>query len=443
MRLSVSSILWFTHVRSFSPSPTFRYRSIKNSPDRKVVTPLKYVQTDETLEERLKEVQQQWDSIKSSGLKNFFMDEILSAEKNVQTAIQSAEKAVESALSAKFSELTASNGMLSTMKAAEIVADAAATSAKADAMGVNDLAIASKDVVESIKASERAVQSVIDKISAESSNIDKSDVESLEKAATDLMKAMDSAQSIALNVGQSAANDAASLQKLESLSYGLIQNINEAGKMLEDSHISGDLEAAAIDILEEMQSSEEIATDIANLAQADSNTVSSLNIEVNSIIDAIKFIEAGIKQFMVNPSSESKELLKRFANEALELIKMDEINADMVSEAVTKDSVMDSSTIDTLKLADISIDELVKAADIIFNEKPIANDDSMSKVVEQGVQEMSSIINESTLSSLNDSSNVMLSIEDSPFGESVQSSIDPIISSASEIVSSILFLHLQ
>jgi hypothetical protein len=397
-----------------------------------------------SLEESLNEVQEQLDLIKSSGTTTLNVNEIISAEKHVQTAIQSAGKAVEgTAIGTAIPKVTSNADIVNTMKAAEIVADAAATSAKADAMGVNDLAIASKDVVESIKASERAVQSVIDKISAESSNVDASDVESLEKAAVDLMKAMETAQSIALNVGQSAANDAASLQKLESLSYGLIQNINEAGKMLEDSHISGDLEAAAIDILEEMQSSEEIATDIANLAQADSNTVSSLNIEVNSIIDAIKFIEAGIKQFMVNPSSESKELLKRFANEALELIKMDEINADMVSEAVTKDSVMDSSTIDTLKLADISIDELVKAADIIFNEKPIANDDSMSKVVEQGVQEMSSIINESTLSSLNDSSNVMLSIEDSPFGESVQSSIDPIISSASEIVSSILFLHLQ
>jgi len=102
-------------------------------------------------------------------------------------------------------------------------------------MGVNDLAIASKDVVESIKASERAVQSVIDKISAESSNIDKSDVESLEKAATDLMKAMDTAQSIALNVGQSAANDAASLQKLESVGFGLLKELDYVEKLAEAS----------------------------------------------------------------------------------------------------------------------------------------------------------------------------------------------------------------
>jgi hypothetical protein len=328
--------------------------------------------------------------------------------------------------------------LVNTMKAAEIVADAAATSVKADALGMNDLAVASQDVVESIKASEKAVQSVIDKISA-GSNVDGSDVELLEKSASDLMQSMEVAQSIATNVGQSAVNDALSLQKLESMGYGLIQNINDAGKLIEGEQISGDLEAAAIDILEEMQSSEDIATDVAKLAIADANTVSSLDIEVNSIIDAIRFIEAGIKQYMIKPSSESKDILQRFANEALELIKMDEINADMVTEAVMKDSEIDSKTIDTLKLADIGIDELVKAADVIFKDETKANVDFVSKVVDQGIHEARMII-ESTSMSMDDSSNIVLSLQYTSLNESLQSSIDHIVSSVIEIVPTMFHL---
>jgi hypothetical protein len=328
--------------------------------------------------------------------------------------------------------------LVNTMKAAEIVADAAATSVKADALGMNDLAVASQDVVESIKASEKAVQSVIDKISA-GSNVDGSDVELLEKSASDLMQSMEVAQSIATNVGQSAVNDALSLQKLESMGYGLIQNINDAGKLIEGEQISGDLEAAAIDILEEMQSSEDIATDVAKLAIADANTVSSLDIEVNSIIDAIRFIEAGIKQYMIKPSSESKDILQRFANEALELIKMDEINADMVTEAVMKDSEIDSKTIDTLKLADIGIDELVKAADVIFKDETKANVDFVSKLVDQGIHEARMII-ESTSMSMDDSSNIVLSLQYTSLNESLQSSIDHIVSSVIEIVPTMFHL---
>jgi hypothetical protein len=250
---------------------------------------------------------------------------------------------------------------------------------------------------------------------------------------------MEVAQSIATNVGQSAVNDALSLQKLESMGYGLIQNINDAGKLIEGEQISGDLEAAAIDILEEMQSSEDIATDVAKLAIADANTVSSLDIEVNSIIDAIRFIEAGIKQYMIKPSSESKDILQRFANEALELIKMDEINADMVTEAVMKDSEIDSKTIDTLKLADIGIDELVKAADVIFKDETKANVDFVSKVVDQGIHEARMII-ESTSMSMDDSSNIVLSLQYTSLSESLQSSIDHIVSSVIEIVPTMFHL---
>ena len=454
MHLIVSSFLFLGQVQSFTPfRPFYKNRRLHNG---KVTTKLNYVQTDEKLEERLKEVQQQWDTIKSSGLKKFFIEEITSAEKSVQSAILSAEKAVESTLSAKFSELNPNMDLVNTMKAAEIVADAAATSVKADALGMNDLAVASKDVVESIKASETAVQSVIDKISA-GSNVDGSDVELLEKSASDLMKAMEVAQSIATNVGQSAVNDALSLQKLESMGYGLLKELDYVEKLAEasfkneaeqtamltlkddelplndsnsiqghdeamyepttetndDLHVSQtkivetkdnveiypeiktelsldsnemsslgdlnmkltsnenivqDLENASKNVVDEMQIVENTAKSVANNALEDARAISSLRTETNEVVDSIRSFQTTIEEATKNPSLELGDLVKATGSKTLDLIKIDEENAEMISEVVTKDAQLDAIAANSIERADKNIDDLINAAASMIDE---------------------------------------------------------------------------
>ena len=377
MRVSVVALLCFTGktVQSFAPlqSPAFS-RSFSSTTKTKG-TQLYYVQTDETLEERLREVKQSWEGIKSSGLKKFFVDEIIAAEKSVVKGVSAAEKATEVAIAAKFQEVTANKGIVDTIKAAEIVADAAATSAKADASGVNDLNSASIDVVQSIKNSETAVQSIIDKI-AKDALVETSDVKILETNASDVKKSMDAAQSIAANVEKISAQDASSIKELESVGAGLVTKIESVEKLAEDAvkNIAADpnvvtsLENVAKDVVEEMKAAEEVATAVAQVAQADAKAVSSLQIETNDVIDAITSVESAIKQNAANLTSESKENLKSAATVAFEKIKIDEKNAEAVAEVVKNDAQKDLIAVEALGKADREIDEIVKAAEKIVNE---------------------------------------------------------------------------
>ena len=96
MRVSFLAIfcLTGTTVESFAPlqTPSFTRRS--NSNHKNQATKLRVLRSDETLEERLKTVQQSWDGIKSSGIKKFFVDEIVSAETYVVQSVTAAEKAL-------------------------------------------------------------------------------------------------------------------------------------------------------------------------------------------------------------------------------------------------------------------------------------------------------------------------------------------------------------
>lgn len=362
----VISFAFLSAVGAFVPSALSFYKKKSNL---------------KSFQDNLKEIHDQWDAIKSSGVQKFIVKEIIAAEKNVANAMTMAEKAVEGAIKDNASKLNAIQSIVDTMKAAETVTEAAATSAKADSLAMNDLALASSNVVESIKVSEKAVQSIIDKLSS-NSNVDSSDVETLEKTVLSLLQSMEFAKIVADNLDEVASQDVSNLQSLDSSSSNLFTEINDVEQLAEqttqatasNSQIIEDLSDASKDVLEEMQAAEDIATSVAKIAQSDAKAVSALQTETDDIVDSIRSFETAIKEASSSGSisSDSNSALQNVAAKIMEQIKIDEGNVELVTDVVSKDAKVDAVVVETLKRADDSIEEMVKAAEGIVQQDEVS-----------------------------------------------------------------------
>jgi CRISPR/Cas system CSM-associated protein Csm2 small subunit len=267
---------------------------------------------------------------------------------------------------------------------------------------------------------------------------------------------MEVAQSIATNVGQSAVNDALSLQKLESMGYGLLKELDYVEKLAEasftneadrtatmalkddefqghdeaiyepttetndDLHVSQtkivvtkddveiypesktelwpdsnemsslgdlnmkltsnenivkDLENASKNVVDEMQIVENTAKSVANNALEDARAISSLRTETNEVVDSIRSFQTTIEEATMNPSLELGDLVKTTGSKTLDLIKIDEENAEMISEVVTKDAQLDEIAANSIGRADKEIDDLINAAASMIDET--ASDSSL------------------------------------------------------------------
>ena len=64
----------------------------ESSPSSSIISQLAFYPSDETLSERLKNVQAEWDNVKKDGIGKFFADELEAAEKIIQGNAADAEK---------------------------------------------------------------------------------------------------------------------------------------------------------------------------------------------------------------------------------------------------------------------------------------------------------------------------------------------------------------
>ncbi len=131
MRVTSLAVLYLTAVTAaaFAPSgisPAFvksNFNSLHILPDQQAATSLQALRFDE-IEGGLKTIQQGWDSIKSSGFKKFFMDDIASFDAIKSKSISAAQTAVEKIVveTEKVQQPAANQGIVNNIKAAEAVA---------------------------------------------------------------------------------------------------------------------------------------------------------------------------------------------------------------------------------------------------------------------------------------------------------------------------------
>ncbi|GFH55163.1 hypothetical protein CTEN210_11639 [Chaetoceros tenuissimus] len=331
-------------------------------------THLNYVQSDESLEERLAIVKQSWEEIKSQGISNYFLKEIEEAEKSVEKSIAAAEKAAELAIKQKLDPASANKGIVEDLKAAEAISEAAATSAKSDAQAVKDLKTVSTDVVESMKKAEETMGTVREKIIQKT--VDETDKQTLEASAQAVKKSIDAADKVADSVKAVVKEDIKEILELEQKGSELIKSIEsvestarEAATELGNSKVVTVLESTAKEVIEEMKAAESVAENMSKVAQADAAAVTSLDSKANDVITAITSVETAIDAATKNKDETSYTALKAITDEAVEKIKADEIKAEMVKEAVAKDAKIDEEAVETLKSADDTIEKMIKTAE--------------------------------------------------------------------------------
>lgn len=401
---------------AFTPISTQRQRSssfITNSQEihTHTSTKLHLFQYDENVSERIKSVQQNWDSIKATGIKEFIaretqtqlnslekilVQEIISAEKTVEKSFLAAEKAAELAIAEDLKQGFATKNMIEAVDAAKALAQTASMSAMTESNAVSELSDAADGVKDTIQEAMKVVQLVADKASQEVAqktegftylkSLDTSMVAKLESSISDIQTSIKTAESISDAVSNAAAKDVIGLDKLESTSGQLIKSFDKIEDMAEQEVVSNSLSAklvtslekAASTVIDELKSVEDISSLIAKAARDDADAVASFEDNASNVIEAIQAVESAIKNLSNDPSSLEK--LKTVATEAVAKIKADEAAISVITKAVENDALNDAKAITMLQSADVGLSALIQTME------DVTNDFTLGVGIEEGVR---------------------------------------------------------
>lgn len=440
MRIFIVSFVVFT-VEAFTRMPFQRGNTSPfvtsgcSAHLRPTSSRLSIFKIDESISERFKVVQQNWDSIKATGLKNFvgdefsdkfssleksFVKEIMSAEKTVEKSLIAAEKAAEMAIAEDLKQGFATKNMVEAVDAAKALAEAASISAVADTNAISELSDAADGVRDAIKEAEKIVQIVVEKTqlvadkaaqeAAQKSEgfkylktLDSKMVTKLSDAADNVKESLKAAESVADAVGNVAAKDAMGLEKLDLTSEELIKSIEKVEAIAEQavsSKVANSLGKAASSVIDELRKVEDVATNIAKVAQADASAIPSMETKATDVIGYIKAVEQAIKELSDDDPS-SVENLKITALNAIEKIKTDEAAISAFTKAVVNDAETGLNAITVLESADTGLNKLVKAMEEVTNDgASLSNLNSQTESTTNSIKALESAAYENTDSAI-------------------------------------------
>ncbi len=226
--------------------------------------------------------------------------------------------------------------------------------------------------MESIKAAQETVQSVVNNIST--NTVDATLVKNLEASASEVRKSIEAAGSIAEQVEKVASKDVIAMGQIDKLSNEVVTSIVSVEKIAEnaikdiatDPKIVSSLEAVATDVVNEMKAAEIVAETVAKVAQADAVAVAAATAKANDVINTVTAVETAVSTTLTNAKSSSLEELKSTALNAIDKIQTSEKTVEAVAKAVQKDAENDAIAVEALGKANSGMEDLVKTAEEII-----------------------------------------------------------------------------
>jgi len=299
------------------------------------------------IEERFNSIKQAWQqsSFRVTDLKKTLTDEIYDIEKLVSDTMASADSVVKTIIETK-----GPMNMIQSMKAADAISEAVATTAAADANAVKDLGSAADNVAKSMNTAEKVIQAIF-----KDGKITKDAVASLESSASDITKSMETANSVAAAVSKVASKDAAAVTKLESAGQEII-------KFAVSSTPPPPLDAVANSVVKEMNAAETVAKVVAANAVSDAKSVASLDSKAADAIQSIKNVESAVEKASGGDANAIASL-KSVTGDSISQILSDEKVANAVAQAIAKDATADATAVEALRVVDAGVSDLIKSAD--------------------------------------------------------------------------------
>jgi len=393
--LPASTLLSFPNNRNNARQLHSQTGPVSSSP---IISQLAYYPSDETLSERLKNVQAEWDNVKKDGIGKFFVDELEAAERilqgNAADAESKANDVIEKGSSAEeggdyllkegFHKMSETGKMLAQeiwevrqefdeLKAAKVVEEAAENVVSTDVLVEKDLEKVVENVVSSLQSAEKVIEAAIATVASKEGLTDSARVEltaNLEKKAQNIEESIKVADSVAKTAKQIAVEDEKVMVELQKTGDRLSEAI-EATESLTKT-LKGTEGGAAIDavsttvdqtasiVREDLSAAESIADAVGQKVMMEADAVMAMD---EKAADSVKSVRAAKATIGESSSDNSSEALKEALTKNADDIKIDSGTAEKLAKAIEQDAANDEEALDALESSSRGVNELIDAVD--------------------------------------------------------------------------------
>lgn len=383
--MSSSFIFLFYWVNSHSSVQAFPFLSNKSfTRNAETTTKLNYFNSDESLGERLKRLESSFTNLKVEDIPKIIAKEVNEAEKNLVDSFSSAEKYAEEVIAR--GKQGGTTELLDDMEAAKMLESAAENSIANDLLVEKDLETMAENVASNIKEAEKIVQSI-----AEKGTQDEIENNALQLSTLNIQNSVKAADSVVETVESIVTKDELEIVKLESTGKELVEVIEQAKSPASDGiedKIVVSIDNAATDVVKELEAVENVAESIVKKVENDATSLASLDTTAADVIDALKVVEAAVKE-----SSDNPEALRKVAATALESIESDINLAEKIVATIKADFEDEEAAISVLQNADKNVDTLLKAVqETLENAGTVDTIQNKAAVVAEAVESMNGVV---------------------------------------------------
>eukprot|EP00584_Thalassiosira_punctigera_P003794 CAMPEP_0172538826 /NCGR_PEP_ID=MMETSP1067-20121228/10138_1 /TAXON_ID=265564 ORGANISM="Thalassiosira punctigera, Strain Tpunct2005C2" /NCGR_SAMPLE_ID=MMETSP1067 /ASSEMBLY_ACC=CAM_ASM_000444 /LENGTH=742 /DNA_ID=CAMNT_0013324401 /DNA_START=25 /DNA_END=2253 /DNA_ORIENTATION=- len=383
--------------------------------DFSLISALAFYPSDESLSERLKNVQAEWNNVKKEGIAKFFSDELEAAEKilrgNADRAERGAKDVIEKGESEDYLLKEGFHGMVDTgkmlasemkevrqefdeLKATKLVEKAAEDVVETTVLVEKELEKVVESVVASLQEAEEAVQSAIAAVTSKEGLTDavKADLTAkLEAKAQNIEESVRVADSVAKTARQIAVEDEKVMSELENTGDRLSDAIDATESLTETLRgteggaavdaVSKTVDQTAAIVREDLSAAESIAEVVSQKVVMEADAVMAMDEKATGSVEAIRAAKSSIRDSSSEDDSES--LTSALTKDAQD-IKTDEDSAEKLAAAIKKDAANDEEALEVLERSSSEVNSLIDAVDDAVDkaEEVTTGDASVASVTE-------------------------------------------------------------